>query len=145
MPYNNFCKAVVCAGRETAVAINHKCEGWYAASKHNLAPAIQEKNQLRHRLTDRNNLNLEQLAVIWSQLKAINKHNQGLVELANARWYKNICGKIHDMKMDPRLAWENIRILTGGKTAHHKTNLNMSMHLKNRKLASNAKENMSVF
>jgi hypothetical protein len=82
---------------------------------------------------------------IQSQLKAINKCNQGLVELAKARWYKNICEKIHDMKMDPRLAWENIRILTGSETAHHKTNLNMSMHLKNGKLASNAKENMSVF
>ncbi len=47
--------------------------------------------------------------------------------------------------MDPCLAWENIRILTGGETAHHKTNLNMSMHLATGKLASKAKENMSVF
>ncbi len=46
--------------------------------------------------------------------------------------------------MNPCLAWENIRILTGGKTAHHKTNLNMSMRLENRELASNVKENMSV-
>ena len=49
------------------------------------------------------------------------------------------------MNMDLRLAWENIRILTGGETAHHKTNHNMSMRLKNGKLASIAKENMSVF
>ncbi len=133
------------AGRETAVAINRKSEGWYKASKHILAPAIQEKNQLHHHLHDRNNLNREQLADIQSQLKTINKRNQGLVALAKARWYKNICGKIHNMKMDPHLAWENIRILAGGKTAHHKTNLNMSMHLRNGKLASNAKENMSVF
>jgi hypothetical protein len=34
-------------------------------------------------------------------------------------------------------------MLTGGKTAHHKTNLNMS--LANGELSSNAKENMSVF
>ncbi len=47
--------------------------------------------------------------------------------------------------MKPCLAWENIQILTGNKTAHHKTNLNMSMHLANGELASNAKENMSVF
>jgi len=49
------------------------------------------------------------------------------------------------MNMDPQLTWENICILTGGKTAHHTTNINMSMHLENRELASNAKENMSVF
>ncbi len=33
MSYNNFCKAVVCAGKETAVAIDCKCKGWYTASK----------------------------------------------------------------------------------------------------------------
>ena len=67
------------------------------------------------------------------------------MELAKARWYKGICEKIHEMSMNPRLAWENIRILTGGETAHHKTNLNMSMRLTSGEFASNAKENMSVF
>ncbi len=129
MPYNNFCEVVVHAGRETAIPIDCKCKGWYAASKSILAPAIQEKNQLRHRLHDRSNLNPDKIADIRSQLKTINKRNQGLVELAKAKWYKGICGKIYEMNMDPCLAWENIRILTGGKTAHHKTNLNMSMHL----------------
>jgi hypothetical protein len=33
MSYNNFCRAVVCSGKGTAVAINHKCEGWYMVSK----------------------------------------------------------------------------------------------------------------
>jgi hypothetical protein len=36
-------------------------------------------------------------------------------------------------------------MLTGGKTAHHKTNLNMSMCMADGELAPNAKENMSVF
>ncbi len=49
------------------------------------------------------------------------------------------------MRMNPRLAWENIRILTGGETAHHKTTINMAMKMKNGTLATNAKENMSVF
>ena len=39
------------------------------------------------------------------------------------------------MSMGPRLAWENIRILTGDETAHHKTNLNMSMRLANGEFA----------
>ncbi len=47
--------------------------------------------------------------------------------------------------MNPRLAWKNIHIPTGGETAHHKTNLNMSMCLKNGHLASSAEENMSAF
>ncbi len=40
--------------------------------------------------------------------------------------------------MNPRLAWENICLLTGGETAHHKT-------LESGELASNAKENMPIF
>jgi hypothetical protein len=47
--------------------------------------------------------------------------------------------------MNPYLAWENIHRLTGGETAHHKTNINMAMKLESGDLASNAKENMSVF
>jgi hypothetical protein len=145
MSYDNFCKAVVRSGKETAVAIDRKCKGWYTASKSILAPAIQEKNRLRHRLHNRSGLSPNKEAEIKAQLKVINKCNHDLVELAKACWYKGICEKVHKMRMDPRLAWENIRILTGGETAHHKTNLNMSMHLATGKLASNAKENMSVF
>ncbi len=47
--------------------------------------------------------------------------------------------------MNPRLAWGNIHLLTGGETAHHKTNLNMAMKLESGNLASKAKENMSIF
>jgi len=52
---------------------------------------------------------------------------------------------MHNMRMDPCQAWKNIRLLTDGETAHHKTNINMAMKLENGDLASNAKENMSVF
>jgi hypothetical protein len=75
----------------------------------------------------------------------VNKRNHDLVELAKARWFNGVCGKNYEMSMDPWLAWENIRILTSGKTAHHISNLNMSMRLENGELASNARENMSVF
>jgi len=115
------------------------------ASEDILAPAIQEKNRLHHHLHDSGSLNPNEIAAIKTQLKLVNKRNHDLVEMAKAKWYKGVCSKIHEMNMDPGLAWENIRILTGGETAHHKTNHSMSMRLKNGKLASNAKENMSVF
>jgi exonuclease III len=44
MTYNNFCEAVTRAGRQTAVSIESKCEGWYKASESVLIPAIEEKN-----------------------------------------------------------------------------------------------------
>ena len=136
MSYKNFCEAIVCAGKETVVAIDRKCEGWYTASEDILTPAIQEKNRLHHRLHDSSSLNPNEIAAIKTQLKIVHKRNHNLVEMAEAKWYKGVCSKIHEMNMDPRLAWENIRILTGGKTAHHKTNHNMSMHLENRKHVS---------
>jgi hypothetical protein len=43
MTYDNFCEAVVQAGRETVTSIENKCEGWYTASKDILTPAIKEK------------------------------------------------------------------------------------------------------
>jgi hypothetical protein len=49
------------------------------------------------------------------------------------------------MSIDLCLAWENICILTGGETAHLKTNLNTLMCLESGELAFNAKENRSVF
>jgi hypothetical protein len=49
-----------------------------------------------------------EIAAIKTQLKLVNKCNHGLVELAKAKWYKGVCSKIHEMNMDPRLAWENI-------------------------------------
>jgi hypothetical protein len=145
MRYVDFCQGVIRAGKETAVAIDQKCEGWYTASESILVPAIQEKNQLCHRLHGRIGVSADEMTNIKAQLKFINKRNQDLVELAKACWYKGICEKIHEMSMNPRLAWENILILTGGETAHHKTNLNMSMHLASGEFASNTKENMSVF
>ncbi len=145
MTYDTFCEAVIRAGHKTAVSINCKCKGWFKASNTILIPAIKEKNQLHHRLQDKTQLNPTELTQLQQQLKSVNKQIRDLVELAKARWYSGICNNIHNMRIDPHRAWENIRLLTDGETAHHKTNINMVMKLKNRDLASNAKENMSVF
>jgi hypothetical protein len=69
------------------------CKGWYTASDDILAPAIQEKNRLRHRLHDSGSLNPTEIAAIKTQLKLVNKHNHDLVELAKAKWYKGVCTK----------------------------------------------------
>jgi hypothetical protein len=145
MTYDTFCEAVTRAGRETAVSIESKCEGWYKASESILIPAIEEKNRLRHRLQDKSKLNDDEITDLQLKLKQINKRNHDLVDLAKARWYSGICSNIHNMRFNPRTAWENINLLAGGETAHHKTNINMAMKLDNGDLASNAKENMSVF
>jgi hypothetical protein len=101
MTYNTFCKAVIRAGRETAISINCKREGWFKASKTILIPAIKEKNRLGHRLQDKTQLNPTELTQLQQQLKSVNKRNRNILELAKARWYSGICNNIHNMRMDP--------------------------------------------
>jgi len=101
MSYNEYCEAIVRAGKTTATVVTHTCEGWYRASEDILAPAIQEKNCLNHHLHNSSNLSPEEIADIKTGLKLVSKCNHDLVELAKACWYKGVCGKIHEMNMDP--------------------------------------------
>jgi hypothetical protein len=48
------------------------------------------------------------------------------------------------MRMEPRLAWEHIRLLTKVESAHHQQRTAMSMHLPDRSHATDASENTSV-
>ena len=49
------------------------------------------------------------------------------------------------MSFNPRVAWEHIRLLTKGKTAHHQKRVYMAMQLPDGTKATNFAENMSVF
>jgi hypothetical protein len=78
MAYDDFCEAVACAGRETATTIICECEGWYKASESELKPVIEGKNQLHHRLQDKNVLSPTDVAQLQQQLKDVTKRNQDL-------------------------------------------------------------------
>ena len=60
----------------------------------------------------------------------------------NAMWYAHLCGHIHDMSMNPRKAWENIRILTKGETAYHRKANDMALKRANGKIAKSDIKNM---
>ena len=64
MTFKEYCKAIARAGATTATVVTRQCKGWYRASKDILAPAIQEKNCLRHRLHDSSTLSPEEIADI---------------------------------------------------------------------------------
>jgi hypothetical protein len=78
-------------------------------------------------------------------LKRLNRHIAHAVLHAKAMWNADTCAKIHNMKMDPRLAWEHIRLLTKGESAHHWKHTTMAMILLDGTQAITASENMSVF
>ena len=48
------------------------------------------------------------------------------------------------MPFNPRLAWEYIRLLAKGETAHHNRRTNMAMRNEDGSLAQNDKEKMDV-
>ena len=127
------------------MTIKERCQGWYEFSKNELMPVIEEKNRLVHTLRHADGIPDAAIISLRCHLKRITKHVKDMVLLAKSRWYSNICGRIHDMRMNPRLSWENIRTLTGGESAHHKRVINMAMKLPDGSLATNSKENMSVF
>ncbi len=49
------------------------------------------------------------------------------------------------MRLNPRVAWEYICLLTGGTTGHHKKKVTMAMKMADGKIATNGKENTAVF
>jgi hypothetical protein len=77
-------------------------------------------------------------------LFCLNKHVKDKILIAKAQWAAHLCSKIHKA-MNPRVAWEHIRLLTGGTTAHHKKSVAMAMKMPDGKIATNGKEKMSVF
>ena len=80
-----------------------------------------------------------------ADLKRLNRHITHAVSHTKATWYVYVCSKIHNISMDPRLAWAHICLLTKGEATHHKKKTTMAMRLPDSSRASNAYENMSVF
>ena len=114
-------------------------------SRATLAPLLTERNQILHALKHTHHLSPSIHTTMQSDLKRLNHHIAHAVSHAKAIWYADVCSKIHDMPMDPRLAcWAHIRLLTKGEAAHHEK-MTMAMRLPDGSHASNALENMSVF
>jgi hypothetical protein len=75
----------------------------------------------------------------------MSKQVKDMVLLAKLHWYSHIFSKIHNMRMNPWVAWEYIHMLRGSETAHHKKSVNMAMRLPDGSLAANSTKNISVF
>jgi hypothetical protein len=114
-------------------------------SRATLAPLLKEYNEVLHATNRCHHLPAAIQATMCADLKQLNRHVAHAVSHAKATWYTGICWKIHGMRMEPRLAWEHIRLLTKGKSAHHQRQPTMAMRLPDGTQATNASDNMSVF
>ena len=146
MTYEDFCDATLRAGKSTSLLNQQAPEGWFVLSEDILMPAIKEKNDLLHTIRHPHNYSTSEIEVLKTKLTTITKRNNDLILKAKARWLQDIATKISsNMKADPRTAWENVKILKGGDTTHHKPTINMAMRKPDGSIATNAKENLSVF
>ena len=119
MDYDSYQEAILQAGALTATHHKKQCTGWFQMSPSTLAPLITERNQILHALKRSHHLSPTIHAAMHSDPKRLNRHIAHAVSHAKATWYADVCSKIHNMCMDPRLAWEHIRLLTKGEAAHH--------------------------
>jgi hypothetical protein len=129
MEYDDYQTMIMKARELTATHHKHQCDGWFQMSCTTLALLLKECNQLLHSAKRMHYLFAKIQATIQVNLKRLNCHIAHAVLHDNAMWNADTCAKIHNMKMDPRLAWEHIRLLTKGESAHHRKHTTMAMRL----------------
>ena len=110
-------------------------------NREELASVLELRNETLHKKRQLHE-NDPEYATIETELKQLNKCVKEKVSMAKARWYAHLCEHIHDMSMNPRKAWEYIRILTKGETAHHRMAKDMALRRANGKIATNDNKNM---
>ena len=66
------------------------------------------------------------------------------IALAKAAWSLHQAAKIHEMRFNPKLAWESVKVLAGGEESHRKAPTVMRLKLPSAKLATTDAENASI-
>ena len=106
--YNDYQEIIMKAGEITTTHHKSQCDGWFQMSHTTLAPLLKESYQLLHSVKRMHHLSAKIQATVQVDLKHVNHHIAHAVLHAKAMWSADICAKIQNMKMDPRLAWEHI-------------------------------------
>jgi hypothetical protein len=120
MPIKVFNDVIKKAGEDMALLVGSPCDNWFHFNTDKLAASIEECDQVLHALRSSVNLPPSIADSLRVQHRCLNKHVKDKVLIAKARWAAHLCSKIHNMRSNPRVAWEYIRLLTKENTAHHK-------------------------
>ncbi len=135
--YEDFQEEIKKAGEDTALLVKSKGDNWFIFNRDYIASPINECNQLIHKLYSSATLPPAIANVMRDALAHLNKNVKDKVLIAKAQWAAHLCAKIHNMAMNPRLAWEH---LTGGSTAHHKKSVPMTMKMPNGNITTNGEK-----
>jgi hypothetical protein len=129
MDYDSYQEAILQAGALTATHHKCQCGVWFQMSRATLVPLLAEFNQFLQAIKRTHHLSSDAQATMQADLKSLNHHIVHAVSHAKVTWYAEICSKIHNMCMDPHLAWAHIRFLTKGESAHHEKKTTVAMRL----------------
>ncbi len=108
MDYNSYQEVILQAGTLTATHHKSQCKGWFQMSRTTLTPLLKEHNQVLHATKRAHHLPAEIQATMQADLKRLKHHIAHAVLHAKAAWYADVCSKIHDLCMEPRLMWAHI-------------------------------------
>ena len=139
-----FNEKTIEAARIAASFVESKVKGWFEMYGSELRPLIEEKDIICHAIKgETDEVKMREMKV---ELKQLQKIVNIKCAAAKAHWYRDIAEKIHDMPMDPKKAWECIKLLCGGERLHHKAKKQtMSMKMEDGGLSSTDEEHIGVF
>ncbi len=98
MSYEDLNDATKKAGEEIARLVGSRSDDWFQFNIADLAPHIEERNQLLDALRSSADLPPSILGSMRTQLQCLNKNVKDKLLIAKARWAAHVCSKIHDMQ-----------------------------------------------
>ncbi len=104
MPIEVFNEVIKKAGEDTALLVESPCDNWFHFNADELAPSIEERDQVLHALRFSANLPPSIADSLHVQLRCLNKNVKDKVLIAKARWAAHLCSKIQNMRSNPRVA-----------------------------------------
>ena len=117
-------------------------QGWFHHFENILLPIISNRDHLLHKLRTTDS---PTEAILWkTRLDRAQNEVTDNILLAKAAWSALQAEQIHNMRFNPKTAWESVKVLAGGMTSHHKTPIVMRLMLPTGLLASTDAENSSV-
>jgi len=111
--------------------------GWFEFSSDLLRPLIDRRNSLlaRARVIHGCDEDLKQ------QCRDAKNDLKDAIAVAKGRWIEHLVSKISQIKLNPKEAWDNIKLLSNGFVGHHVVKKSLKFRNKDGSIATSDREN----
>ena len=132
--YTTLNSAIVLAAQDMATKERTNIHGWFNHSELIRLPVILHQDHHLHQLWSKDPS--EDTTTIKDILKAAQNFVSDYVSLDKSNWSTHQAKIFHNMRLTPKGARKNVKILAGGMTRHHKKPTVMRLEITNGKLAT---------